>query len=70
VENGVVPPSDVFSNSDEAFLLVTLEGNHVQWRGKAELLRMAQRKLLKQKRILCQNKSTQPVETSWKAGMI
>jgi hypothetical protein len=45
VENGVMLPSDVFSNSDEAFVLVTLEGNHVQWRSEAKLLRTARRKL-------------------------
>jgi hypothetical protein len=36
---------DVFSNSDKAFVLVTLEGNHVWWRSKAEFLRTARRKL-------------------------
>jgi hypothetical protein len=45
VENGVMLPSDVFLNSDEAFVLVTLEGNHVQWRSEAKLLRKARRKL-------------------------
>jgi hypothetical protein len=45
MENGVVPPSDVFSNSDEAFVFMTLEGNHVWWRSKAELLRMDRRKI-------------------------
>jgi hypothetical protein len=30
VENEVMSPSDVFLNSDEALVLVTLEGNHVQ----------------------------------------
>ncbi len=39
-ENGVMSPSDVFSNSDEALVLV-----NVQWRSKAKHLRMARRKL-------------------------
>jgi hypothetical protein len=45
MENGVVLPSDVFSNSDEAFVLVPLEGNYVWWRSEAELLRTAGRKI-------------------------
>jgi hypothetical protein len=61
---GVVPPSDVFSNSDEAFVFMTLEGNHVWWRSKAELLRMDRRKIYqaekgtlpKQKYVNCGNK--------------
>jgi hypothetical protein len=40
-----MPSCDVFSNSDKAFVLVTLKGNHVWWRSKAELLRTARRKL-------------------------
>jgi hypothetical protein len=45
MENGVMLPSDLFSNSDEAFVLVTLEGNYVWWRNEAKLLRTAGRKL-------------------------
>jgi hypothetical protein len=64
MENGVYPPSDVFSNSDEAFVFMTLEGNHVWWRSEAELLRMDRRKisqaekdtLPKQKYMNCGNK--------------